>query len=214
MSYHTKKTPRMDIHIEGNRGTILIKQNWQYNWLLDACSSAWTYEQKRAFHNRVDEIVWNSWGKHFFLKCTGKGAFAKTHAATKWDVNFDIGWATATGHWKVNVTKVSGGEPSPRSNVKWRAREINLDTLDLRVNRRTRGGRTYRQRTVAHEFGHAVGNTGSLAKYHGDEYRSDSKYLADKQSMMNVGQQLRDRHLAFILDQLNTMLPGVKFSKY
>jgi len=210
MAYYTKNTDRMDIHIEESRGTILIKQKWRYFWLNSMNTSRWTYTEKQKFHKEVDNLIWNSWGEHFVLKVKGTSSFAKKNAKKRWDVNFDIEWVTHTEHWKVNVNK----NPSNnyiKSSVKWYSKEITLDTLDTSKQKRIRGGKNYYQYPLTHEFGHAAGN--SIAVGHGDEYNSAS-YSNDKKSIMNVGNELRDRHLDYIISQLNTMVSGTTFSKF
>lgn len=91
------------------------------------------------------------------------------------------------------------------------------------------------QCAVAHEFGHAIGNNGTEF-YTGDEYveidpqhiiieedgfaQYDFKHLTfknrarheDAESMMNVGNEIRHRHFAFIRDVLQEMFPGSYFS--
>lgn len=71
------------------------------------------------------------------------------------------------------------------------------------------------QIALAHEFGHTIGNS-AQAKIrqrvmHGDEYNSQSPYFMDKHSIMNIGNELRDRHLDYILLELSTMIPHVTF---
>ena len=50
MPYYTKRTDRMDLHTEADRGTVLIKQRWEYTWFALGRATAWTYAEKRAFH--------------------------------------------------------------------------------------------------------------------------------------------------------------------
>ena len=59
-------------------------------------------------------------------------------------------------------------------------------------------------RTMTHEFGHTIKSP--------DEYIATSPFLADTASIMNIGQQIRKRHLELIITQLNTMLPNCQFS--
>lgn len=66
------------------------------------------------------------------------------------------------------------------------------------------------QRPVAHEFGHAFGNTSVLGR--GDEYRPTSAYVADTSSMMHGGNLLRARHFAHIVNELNQMVPNTTFA--
>lgn len=206
----------MDLHIEADRGTILIRQKWKYKWLVSARSTRWSYPEKRRYHHKADNMIWSSWGRHFELKVEGTSSFARKHRDTRWDVNFDIQWVLLKEHWKVEVTKYpSNHQGHPTSRVRWGERLIILDTKDTRARKRNRGGRDYYQPTLTHEFGHAVGNSSHPdAHSHGDEYRSTSNNFRDKNSLMNVGSELRDRHLDFILRELNTMIPDATFSKY
>ncbi len=76
-------------------------------------------------------------------------------------------------------------------------------------------GVIHHQYPVAHEFGHAVGNSIYASNgMHGDEYKVTSSYYSDKISIMNAGMELRDRHLDFILSQLNTIINNTTFSIY
>jgi len=216
MGYYSKNTDRMDIHIEESRGTILIKQNWKYDWLLAAGSTPWTYTEKKSYHDKVDNLIWNTWGRYFYLKVSGTSDFAKKNAGKKWDVNFDIQWVLSSEHWDVRVTKYPKGyAENPTSSVGWESKTINLDTKDTAYRKRTHSGRNYFQYPVVHEFGHAAGNSiYASAGMHGDEYNSSSAYFGDKHSLMNIGNKLRDRHFDFILSELNTILADTMFSKY
>lgn len=216
MPYYTKKTDRMDIHIEADRGTILIKQKWQYTWLKDTSASDWDYIEKKIFHKNVDNLIWNNWGNYFYLKVNGTSEFAKKYKNVKWDVNFDIEWVLQSPHWKVKVTKYPITQKKVVvSSVKWNTKEIKLDTLDTSKREIQLSNAKYYQYPVAHEFGHAVGNSiYAKTNMHGDEYNSKSVHYHDRKSIMNAGMQLRDRHLDFIILELNTMLSHTNFSKY
>lgn len=78
--------------------------------------------------------------------------------------------------------------------------------------KRDRGGNSYHQYPSVHEFGHILGN--SYVFNRGDEYNSSSVHFSDKASIMNVGSKIRDRHLWYIIEQLNTMIPSTTFSNY
>ncbi|WP_452220836.1 hypothetical protein [Lacinutrix salivirga] len=216
MPYYSKNTDRMDIHIEADRGTILIKQKWQYTWLKDAAASDWSYIEKKTFHKKADNLIWNNWGNYFYLKVSGSSDFAKKYANVKWDVNFDIEWVLKSEHWKVFVTKYpSDYKDNPTSSVSWGSKKINLDTKDTSLRQREHDSKYYYQYPLTHEFGHSVGNSiYASTNMHGDEYNSASSYYNDKRSLMNIGNTLRDRHLDFVLSQLNTMLGNTTFSKY
>ena len=63
----------------------------------------------------------------------------------------------------------------------------------------------------AHEFGHAIGNSIAIG-HEGDEYVAGKAHNADIRSIMNVGHGLRRRHFETIIDELNKMVPGARFS--
>jgi hypothetical protein len=45
-----------------------------------------------------------------------------------------------------------------------------------------------------------------------DEYLRGSRFLDDANSLMNIGTEVRARHLGWVRDQLNQMLPNCTFS--
>jgi hypothetical protein len=61
-----------------------------------------------------------------------------------------------------------------------------------------------RFRSGPHEFGHTMALP--------DEYNAGSTHLADTTSIMNIGTQVRRRHLQLTVDALNSLLPNVKFT--
>ena len=160
MGYYSKNTDRMDIHIEETRGTILIKQKWKYSWLTMAGATAWTYPEKKLFHSKVDNLIWNSWGNHFFLKVEGNSDFSKRNSDKKWDVNFDIEWVLSSEHWDVNVTKLPSNHVGYEvSSVRWDSKIITIDTKDTAYRKIQGPRKKYYQYPLVHEFGHAAGNT-------------------------------------------------------
>lgn len=214
MTRYSKRTNRMDFLIDESRKTILIKQKWKYSWLNAPGTSTWLYLEKKDFHAEVDKLIWNSWGSFFKLKTTGTSTFANNHNLTRWNVDFDIEWVTSNEHWEVEVTKIPSKTFSG-SKIIWSSRKIILDTEDTSQVKRNEGGVDYFQTPVVHEFGHAAGNSiVSIPGMHGDEYKVSSSFYHDKQSLMNIGSDLRIRHLDYILTQLNSMIPNTSFSKY
>ncbi|MCO6517503.1 MAG: hypothetical protein J6582_01060 [Snodgrassella sp.] len=206
-----KRTARMDIFIEEDRNTILIQQKWQYNWLTRA--TPWTIKEKRKFHQSADFLISKIWGNYFKLKIRGLSNFAVKHKNSIFTVDFDIKWVLTNPHWTVNVTKIAPGG-FETSYVIWGQRMINLDTEDLKS---TYQGyfdlKEYYQFPIAHEFGHTVGNIPIIG--HSDEYHNNDSinggFKLDYPSVMNIGNELRRRHLDYILKQLNTMLPNTTF---
>jgi len=216
MATYRKYTDRMDIYIEEERKKIIIRQKWRYFWHESVGTSPWTYEEQKEFHNNVDRLIWNNWGEYFNLKATGNSDFAKKNQGKRWDVDFDIEWVLHSEHWKVNVTKYPSNHIGMiTSSVAWDAKEIKLDTKDTRPQARSRNGNQYLQYPVVHEFGHAAGNSiFARTNMHGDEYKPTSTFYHDKNSLMNIGSELRDRHLDYILEELNGVIINTRFSIY
>jgi hypothetical protein len=120
-------------------------------------------------------------------------------------INFDVRWELAKGNYTVKVHKYPRSVPRYRSNVDYWNMVIELDFRDLEGY--TAGNDAGQARngfeTPPHEFGHAIG-----AK---DEYVGTSPHIGDTESEMNIGHQVRGRHLQMIQCTLNAMLPGCQF---
>lgn len=204
-----KRTERMDIFLAVYRHTILVKQRWRYNWIHESDTLPWTYLEKRKFHHKLDSLIWQYCSGNFKMKVSGESAFAKKYKNKPFTLNFDIQWELGKPHWNVNAKKIKKGS-FERSNVKWDAREINLDTEDTVLTQKLKDHYQYPSN---HEFGHAVGNSAyAYAGGHGDEYHSTSPYYSDTQSLMNAGNELRERHIDFIIRELDRMIPKTKFN--
>ena len=92
----------------------------------------------------------------------------------------------------------------------WSRRIMILDSQDLHLVKKCAVPSVCRyQAGGPHEFGHAIGNTVVLNR--GDEYKPSRVGFADKDSVMNLGMQVRKRHFTTIIDALNKMVPGVTF---
>jgi hypothetical protein len=89
---------------------------------------------------------------------------------------------------------------------------IELNTADLapRGAGNAAGALKTDFRTPPHEFGHAILSHGATANP--DEYVSTSGNVADTSSIMNIGRDLRKRHLASVIVELNKLVPGLTFS--
>lgn len=200
-----KHTPYLDIYIEENRRVILIRQKWKYTWLLSkGITPSWSYLEQKKFHHTIDEMIWNNWGKQFFLKSHSISGGIKKYDDIKWDIDFDVQWVLNNPHWNVYVTKIAKGD-FKRSKVRWSKREIFLDTEDLRYTHKGNyNNKKVYQSPILHEYGHAIG-------FLEDEYTKNSSFYHDKLSLMNIGNELRNRHFAYLLKELNTILPGTNF---
>lgn len=178
--------------------------------MLQPPLSPWTLEEKRNFHNRADRNIWAAWSNRARFNVTGTSGFARRFQASGVSINLDIRWVTANEHWNVTVWKIPANQLRI-SNVRWNSRTIELDTNDFTTRVfNNAAGATTRQIPVAHEFGHAVGNTAVLNR--GDEYNNTSPHVNDNASILHSGSQLRDRHFITIIDEMNTMIPNCTFS--
>jgi hypothetical protein len=212
MSHVVKDTGWCTIDINTIAGRVFLQERWQYTWLVQAGLRAWTLQEKRNFHNAADRAIWAAWSNRAKLRVTGTSQFAKQFAHSDLQLELDIRWVTARPHWNVNVTKIPAAQFAT-SSVQWGARIITLDSNDVHLRTFTHGAGTPNttQMPVAHEFGHAIGN--SIVIHHeGDEYVAGKAHNADIRSIMNVGHGLRRRHFETIIDELNTMIAGTTFS--
>ncbi len=210
MRHVVKKTDWCVIDIDTTNGRIFLQQKWKYHWTVVTGLPAWTYSEKKDFHSRADRNIWAAWSNRVKINVTGSSTFARRYRAGV-PINLDVRWVLADEHWNVNVWKIPP-DAFRTSNVIWDRKIINLDTNDFVTRKICRLGRSSctSQVPVAHEFGHAAGNTKVLGR--GDEYPDTSKHRADQSSIMHSGNQLRDRHFRTILDQMNTMMPDTTFS--
>ena len=191
---------------------MFLQQRWLYSWVAVPPATPWTINEQSNFHKRADQNIWSAWSNRAKLSVSGSSPFALGFAKSGLPINLDIRRVSAGQHWTVFVTKVPPGAFAV-SSVQWKARRINLDTNDF-VTRNICSAPPKAlctsQIPVAHEFGHAAGNTAVLAR--GDEYRSTSPHAGDQASIMHSGSQLRARHFRTILDEMNTMIPGATFA--
>jgi hypothetical protein len=149
-------------------------------------------------------------------------------------INFDVRWVLRTGHWTVNVHKMPAGSTPTSfiSTVDFTARVINLDSADLAsyAVSNAAGASTSSFQALPHEYGHTFDNpdeynavtpnwpTGLGLLNPGAVLNAALDYLerlgrlADSQSLLNIGTEIRGRHLRLVLDALNALTPGCVWS--
>lgn len=210
MGHVVSNQPWGVIDVDTTTGRVFVQQRWFYTWtLLNATVPPWTHPQKQHFHNTLDRQVWRMWSNRVRLRVSGQHAFARRFVASGVPINFDIRWVTSPGHWAVTVRKMpTGSNPTSFiSNVHFATRRIELDSADLdSYAAQNASGNSAQGGFLAgpHEFGHAIRAP--------DEYGAGSPHLPDTTSIMNVGRQIRPRHLELIVTTLNTMIAGVVWS--
>lgn len=214
MPHAVSNQPWGTVDIVLHEGRIFFQQNWLYDWQVQPPMAFWTQKEKQNLHNTMDQQIWATWsnriripvratptampaGRDFVIRCGGQAS-----------INFDIHWVTRPpGHWRIMAMKTRPGD-THRSNVdfaNWRIEFYSHDLpADDACNEATPAVCTNNFQTAPHEFGHTINAN--------DEYEAGNAYLNDTNSIMNIGRQVRPRHLQLIVNTLNTMLRGCVFS--
>ena len=207
------------VDLDTSKRRVFVREDWQYSWDVEPGQPDWTHAEQLAFHKAVDRAVWAKWSERVRIQARSSG-FQK-HPTTdrfKWEIagvalelSFDVRMVRSNGHWRVTVNKVDPQvKPKPRAEVINKSLEIILYSTDLLVTtaRRSLDDPPNPGFSVhAHEFGHTMGPAGLV-----DEYKPESaQYYDDRESIMNVGRQLRARHLVHVCNALGALVPGCSF---
>ena len=205
------------IDFDDQTGAVFVQQRWLYLWKLwPGVTTAWALREKQQFHSTVDKQIWGAWSNKIRLSVAGTAPVAKRLTGRQMTMNFDVAWTLAApNHWTVTAWKMpAGARPtSPhRSFVDTVNKTIELNTADLapRGAGNQAGASTNKFRTAPHEFGHAI-TSGSLTA-NPDEYVNTSGHVTDTSSIMNIGRDIRKRHVAAVLAELDRLIPNLKFT--
>ena len=207
-----------DISLNLETCHVFVQENWHYNWVVDAPLSAWNLAEKRAFHSQVDRQIWSVWSSgRYHVRVRGNNPFARRFSHGLPTTEFDIRWVLHGGHWQVTARKMAGGRarawPADYSQVDFAAKKVTLVTVDFAASRGATNdaGQSRASFPVgAHEFGHTnPDHTGAAPT--DDEYNTGSTNLGDTDSLMNIGRQVRARHVSGLLTELDRMVPGASF---
>jgi hypothetical protein len=216
MGHVTSNETWASFDLNTTSGQIFIQEDWFYDWnLWPGVTAGWTYPQKKSIHTRINNQIWGAWSNRIKLGVGGTSDFARRFAGKPLPVNFDVRWdIKLPAHWRVKIWKMpTGAGPTNlhRSFVDHDNHIIELNTADIapRGAGNSAGVGTTNFITSPHEYGHTLG---SPTSFPGDEYGPGATHLADTKSMMNIGQQLRRRHLADIIRVMNKLIPGTTFN--
>ncbi len=207
-----------DISLNLDTGHIFVQENWHYQWVVDVPLRPWHLAEKRAFHAQVDSQIWSVWSSgRFHIRVRGANAFVRRFPHGLPTTEFDIRWVLRAGHWEVKARKMAPNAarsyPADYSQVDFAGRKVTLVTEDFTDSRgaaNDAGASRANFPVGAHEFGHTEPD-GSGRAPNPDEYTHGSANLGDTDSLMNIGRQVRGRHLEGLLGELNRMVPGVTF---
>lgn len=200
--YYKRKAKRMDFELMGKKQKIWIRQYWKYVYSTKGAVKKWTPKEKKDFHKATEKIIRAAWSGKFVLEVAGTSEFATYFKGKTFSVHFDVDPRKVGNHWTVFAIKIPKGG-SNGSKVNWSKQEITLDTEDLQPADKGAGDGVEMD-VAAHEFGHAIGQP--------DEYKATSAFKAHRKSIMNRGNQVKKRHAAHLVKELNKMIPDTTFS--
>jgi hypothetical protein len=203
-----------DISLNLETGHVFVQENWRYHWTVEPGATQWTLAQRRHFHNTLDRQIWSVWSNRIRIQVRGDHALVRRFPHGLPSLEFDIHWVLQGGHWTVNVRKMPPGSTPTTfiSNVDFPHNTINLDSADLASYRPTNAaGDTRTFRAGPHEYGHTMPDPNDATQGNDDEYNGGANG-ADTDSIMNIGRQVRARHLTALLTELHRMVPQVAFS--
>lgn len=218
-----KSTPYFDIQIIESNFEIIVTQRWR---IIN--NPRMPLEKIEHFKRMAKLIIDALWNSKFWVRVKGTSRFAIKNKRIVFSIRFQLEWVYRGEHWRVDLS------PTSRvSRVDWYNRRIKLDLEDTQLQKKLGSDGKILQYPIAHEFGHTIGNIRGFVSLayipskpyqlfhrvrHDDEYKKggDSpsikyenrlrrQYVLDKNSIMNIGNQIRDRHIDFILLELNSM---------
>lgn len=212
----TKETDRMNITLDTEKKEILVTQKWKYTWQTSVFKNApqWLPGEQDNFRREAHDIIQRLWSNKICFKVKslpGKNSeFAGQNAGVEFSVRVEVRQVEMGEHWKVYVVKVP--EVSTENTfVEWDDREIYLTSEDIQhitVDYEAGKNALY---GVAHEFGHAFGNTSYTQQTDGDEYHPDNLFFRDINSIMCIGCEVRGRHFYYLQMMLEEMFPDTEF---
>jgi hypothetical protein len=220
------------VDLDTRKGHVFVRSDWNYIWLVEDDQPPWTAQERIAYHEAVDHWVWARWSHRAKIKVntgppTGPPRPGDLDRMSKAEdfrqrcnnitlsLTFDVRRVEGNGHWTVTVKKVhpdpkSIGQPGfQRAYVDFDKKSILLHSTDASLRRARREDDPVRRpgfSVLAHEFGHAL--------LLDDEYEKDNAAYDDWRSIMNVGRELRERHLRTVCAALKKMVPGCSFAPF
>lgn len=211
MGHLTSNHPWGMVDLDTASGRVFVQQDWHYIWCVYAGADPWTYREKYLFHRQADRAIWGIWSNRLVLHVNGTAPFPDR----KIPVNFDIRWKiSGSSHFTVLAWKVppgSGPTDPVWSSVTWHDKRIQLSSADVlpRSAANAAGESTQSFLTIPHEFGHALDDLPD--EYNESTPESPNPYLHDRDSIMNVGREIRSRHIEPLCDALKAMVPTATF---
>lgn len=224
MAHLVRREPWGVTDLDPEKGHVFVRQDWRYHWIDNPPLPPWTHEERWDFHHRLDRLIWAHWSLKARLLVRSIGGAAQTPArpddlAARFKekgltLSFDVRSVVGPAHWQANVLKFDSARPPfPQALTDFARRTLQLSSADVLPHFASRRlGDPLRQSSfsvAAHEFGHALGYANPRG--HPDEYTEHNPFYDDVHSIMNIGRQVRARHLSLIAETLGKMAPGCTF---
>lgn len=211
-----ERTERMEVILDTDTNTVTVVQRWKCRFLtFGRHQGRWTEGEKVTFQRRICRIIDGVWGNRAFVRIIGgaDNEFNERYGNKEFAVKVKIEFVDSFENWKVNIYKARPGDLSDwDAFVNWESREISLTShaVTLTQHRCLHGIEDERAGywIAAHEFGHTLGYHGDFS----DEYEPGNPYQGDVFSVMNLGNEIRQRHFRTVCNLLNRMCPGTSFS--
>lgn len=191
-SYWIKVYPELG---NSNRSVMVVSMILQFQY-SDGPGGAWTPAEKTKFANEFCWAVKEVWDeKHRLTTTSTVPTKALQDVGVVFDLRYYIDGFHVTDDFEIGITKQPSDAAWMVSSCGYSSSETTLDSNDLRPETK---GASMKQRDAVHEFGHMLGLR--------DEYaaaKSNLNHLGDLDSIMNVGETVRDRHYAPFAAWLN-----------
>lgn len=184
-SYWIKVHPEMG---NPNRSVMVVKMILQFQF-SNGPGGNWSAAEKTDFANKfcwAVKAVWDE--KHRLTTTSTTPAKALRDVGVIFDLRYYIDGWHLDDDFEIGVSKQPADAAWIVSSCGYSSGDTTLDSNDLRPETK---GATMKQRDAVHEFGHMLGLR--------DEYaaaKSNLNHLGDLDSIMNVGEIVRDRHYA------------------
>jgi hypothetical protein len=207
MASIVKDTDWAQIEIDPDEKKVWVLERWAFHWTLAPGVSAWTLQEQGDFYQTLFTQIARTF-QGATLSLSGTADLCKS--VKSMPLVFGVVWMPEQWqHWSVFVRKMpAGSDPTTFiSSVDSPNHTIYLDSADTATYQACNdAGKCRDFQALPHEFIHTL-RGGNL-----DEYTAGSPYLGDTDSILNIGKQLRSRHVQLIVNDLNTMIPNCTFS--
>lgn len=157
-------------------------------------SATWTELQKQNFVRNWIASIKSVWDRKL-LRVLSNGI--QVVLEFKFETQIEGIWMY--DHWEISVRNTSKSFETSHVNIFWGNSQ--LDDKDL-TNTIKDVKNNISQRGAVHEFGHMIGLE--------DEYISTSTWVADKSSVMNSGEVIKQRHLRDFINCVDRRLLALK----